>query len=225
MTDSTLETSRNVPCPRRAGARCRRSLLIVVALGAILVAILVLNVHPFLARQQRVSASSLVVEGWLPDYALQRAAEEFRQGGYQRLVTTGGPLDHGSYLAEFKTYAELARATLLRLGLPTNQVFAVPTERRERNRTFASAISFRTAALEQHWPLDAVQLVSLGSHARRSHLCFQRALGDQVRVGIIAIPCLDYPEDAWWKYSAGVKAVLAEVLGLAYAWSHLDYGT
>ena len=44
--------------------------------------------HPFLALSARVDGDIMVVEGWLPDYALQKAVDDFQNGSYKLLVTT-----------------------------------------------------------------------------------------------------------------------------------------
>ena len=43
----------------------------------------------YLAKSTHVKADILVVEGWIPHYALEIAADEYRQGGYRYVVTTG----------------------------------------------------------------------------------------------------------------------------------------
>ena len=43
----------------------------------------------YLSRSEQIKADILVVEGWIPHYALEIACEEFRKGGYKYVVTTG----------------------------------------------------------------------------------------------------------------------------------------
>ena len=45
-----------------------------------------------------------------------------------------------------------------------------------------------------------------------------RAGGDDVDIGIISGDPIDYDADAWFKSSAGVKAVITESISLAYEW-------
>ncbi len=182
------------------------------------------TVHPFLAVHRPVEARYLVVEGWLPDYAIEAAYREFQEGGYERIFTTGLPLERGSYLHAHGSYPAVAAATLVALGLPTNHVVAVTAPLRHRNRTYASAVALREYCASNRIDLDALNLVSLGAHARRSGLCFRRALGPGVRLGTIAIRDEGYEPDRWWAYSSGVKSVGGEILALAYAWIALDYG-
>jgi hypothetical protein len=184
-----------------------------------------LGIHPFLAATRRVpDARVLVVEGWVPDYALKAALSEFEQRDYERIFTTGGPLDRGSYLKEYRSFAELAAATLLSLGAPTNAVTAVPTAEQHRNRTFASAVALREYCDANDIQVEAMNLVSVGPHSRRSRLCFDRAFDGKAKVGVIAIEDDLYDPRRWWAYSAGVKSVGGETLALIYAWLSVDYG-
>jgi hypothetical protein len=65
--------------------------LLLVGAGALLAA--ALGLHPFLATSEPVHARLLVVEGWLAPAALEQALETFREGKYERIATTGGPID------------------------------------------------------------------------------------------------------------------------------------
>jgi hypothetical protein len=64
------------------------------------------GLHPFLAMNVPVDAQILVVEGWLPNYALKAAAAEFNKGNYSVLVTTGGPIEGQCTGTRCVTYAE-----------------------------------------------------------------------------------------------------------------------
>src|SRR4051812_40801549 len=100
----------------------------------------VLSLHPFLAPNHPIPGGILVVEGWGPDYAMQTAADEFKRTRYDRLCVTGGPLEHGGPLSEYKSFAELGTATLEKIGLGTNEVQAVPAPLVQQDRTYNSAI-------------------------------------------------------------------------------------
>lgn len=65
--------------------------------------------------------------------------------------------------------------------------------------------------------VTGINLVSIGVHARRSHLLFQKAFGSDVRVGIIAIEDRNYSNERWWKFSDGVRAVMDELFAYIYA--------
>lgn len=173
--------------------------------------------QPFLAMQDSQPGGVLIIEGWAPDYALKVAVEEFHRGHYAKLYVTGGPLEQGAPLSEYKTYAELGAATLLKFGLNADQVQAAPAAKVLRDRTFNSAV-FLGKWLHDHQQTPArFNLMTIGAHARRSRLLFQKALGNDAIVGVIAIPDENYDEKRWWRYSAGVRTIISEVLAWFYA--------
>jgi uncharacterized SAM-binding protein YcdF (DUF218 family) len=159
----------------------------------------------------------LVVEGWVPDYILEAAIAEFKTGQYARLFVTGIPLQQGAPLSEYKNYANLAAATLVKLGLTTNDVQAVPTGETRRDRTYAMALSLKQWWRSHGLAPTKVNLITSGPHARRSRLMYEKALGPGVTVGVIAIPVTDYDERHWWHYSQGVRVIIGEALAYAYA--------
>jgi len=173
-----------------------------------------LGAHGFLSVSAPVEASVLVVEGWLPDYALAECKDAFEQNGYDQIITTGGPLEEGFFLSEYATYAELGAATLQKLGLKSAAVQAAPAQSSRRNRTYTAALGLRTWLRDNASDVRSVNVVSLGVHARRSRLMYAEALGPDHEIGIIALPDRDYEPETWWRYSAGIKGVITE--GIAY---------
>ena len=190
--------------------------LVLVLVWAALGALAIREIHPFLAVNDPQPGGYLVVEGWAPDYALEQAVAEFRRQHYEKLIVTGGPLVWGAPLSEYKTYADLAAATLVKLGLNTNVVQAVPSKLVRQDRTYAAAISLRDWLVAHHLAASKVHLMTEGPHARRSRLLFQKVLGKDVTVGITAIPLRDYDARHWWRYSAGVRAVIDESVAYVY---------
>jgi DUF218 domain len=176
-----------------------------------------LEIGPFLAVTDSVPGGVLVVEGWEPDYMLERAIAEFREGHYSRLYVTGLPLQQGAPLSEYKNYAFIGAATLVKLGLGTNEVQAVPTGAIRRDRTYATALSLKHWLREHDLAPTKVNVLTSGPHARRSRLMFEKALGKGVTVGVIAIPPDDYDERHWWHSSQGVRNIIGEALAYAYA--------
>ena len=184
---------------------------------AALVVFSIRGAYSFLTVNEPVDSSALVVEGWLPDYALQEAITEFGRGHYRRIFVTGGPLDNGAPLSEYRTFAELGEATLLRLGLNTNAVQAVPAPKVRLDRTYASAMALKSW-LGSHEVADTnFNVISLGPHSRRSRLLFEKALGKGYKVGIIAIENQEYDAKQWWASSAGVRSMLDEIIAYVYA--------
>ena len=159
----------------------------------------------------------LVVEGWLPDYAVVLAMQEFKKGNYSKIITTGGPLEQGDYLSEYKTFAQLSAATYRKLGLDSNAIVAVPTPEVGKNRTFAAACDVKRWIDTSGLSIGSINLVSQGAHCRRSWLLYKSAFGEKIKVGIICGPDKGYDAKKWWLSSKGFRAVTDEIIAYAYA--------
>lgn len=172
----------------------------------------------FLAPTHTVRCDLLVVEGWLPDYALERTIGFFAAHHCQRYVTTGTRLSIGSHFSAYKTWAEVAAVTLKRLGVADNLIVAVPVRTpTTRNRTYASAIALKRWLSGSEVTVSALNVYSLGVHARRSWLLFQKALGDGINVGIVAGKDRSYDPQRWWASSQGLRAIIGETIAYLHA--------
>ena len=89
-------------------------LLLLLSLGALAI-IGAREMGPFLMVNNPVPGGVLVVEGWLPDYAMEATVAEFNRNHYDKLFVTGIPLTQGAPLSEYKTYAELGAADAWKL--------------------------------------------------------------------------------------------------------------
>jgi uncharacterized SAM-binding protein YcdF (DUF218 family) len=177
-----------------------------------------LTVHPFLAVTQRVDTKVLVVEGWVHEFAIRAAAEEFKTGAYQRVVTTGGPVTgNGGYTGDQDTGASVGAALLRKAGVPPESLQMAPSRVMERDRTYQSAVALRDWFRENRMVVSNLNVVTVTVHARRTRLLYQKAFGKDVAVGIIAVPNPDYEPDAWWRYSEGVREVMGESIAYLYA--------
>ena len=207
------------------GLVCRRECLVPTWRGWLLFALFgialmvtgVLRVHPFLAVNEPVPSGVLVVEGWVPDYVLEEARAEFERHHYSKLYVTGGPLERGAHLSEYKTYAELGAATLIRMGMRKDAIEVVPAPPVGRDRTYTSAVTLKNWLHHHSADGTSINVVSKGAHARRSRLLFQKAFGEGSRVGIIAVEDRDYDPKHWWKFSQGVRVVVDEFVAYMYA--------
>jgi uncharacterized SAM-binding protein YcdF (DUF218 family) len=175
------------------------------------------GIQSFLAVNHPVKSEVMVVEGWLPDSALEQALREFNQHHCQLMLVTGGPIEQGHMLARYNNFAELAAAILEQLGLDRRRIRVIPTQNVIRDRTYASAIALKDWLNQAPLPMKAINLVSLGTHARRSRLLFEKALGPGIVVGVIAIPDLRYDPRVWWRSSLGVRTTLDEMIAYLYA--------
>jgi uncharacterized SAM-binding protein YcdF (DUF218 family) len=185
----------------------------------LLVGALVLkNVYPFLAITHRVDANILVVEGWIHEYAIRAAVKEFQSNHYQRVFITGGPVvGTGGYINDFYTSASVGEDLLKKWGLPDERLQMVPSRVMDRDRTYGSAVALRNWFRDHNMAVPGIDVITEDLHARRTRLLFQKALGDKVAVGVIAIPNPDYDSKHWWRYSEGLKNVLSETATYVYA--------
>jgi len=195
-----------------------RALRLVALLALLLIGatLLVRSANSFLSIDKPVHATVLIVEGWLPDYAMQGAIEEFKRGSYNYVLTSGRTLPGAWLASRFKTSAEFAAANLAALGLQTNVIVAVPPPEGDRDRTYASAVAVRQW-LDTNSSVHAVNIYSLGAHARRSQLLFRKALGDKVSVGVLAHPDNSYDPSHWWASMDGFQEVTCETMAYVYA--------
>ncbi len=205
-------------CFRRREAWCLtgRGFLLGSVLALVLVLCAIKGVHPFLAPNHPLPGGILVVEGWAPDYALKIAVQEFARGNYSKLYVTGGPIEHGAPLSEFSTYAELGASALLKFGLTNNSVQAVPAPRVQQDRTYNSALALMRYLRQNSLPSAPLNLISIGPHARRSRLLFEKAFENRQRIGIVALDPHDYDARHWWRSSSGVRTVLSETFAYVY---------
>jgi uncharacterized SAM-binding protein YcdF (DUF218 family) len=219
-TDSSVEKKK-----RSWGLIKRRSCPVPTARGwflylliFVLFAVLLAHrIHPFLAVNDPVPGGVLVVEGWAPDSALKDALAEFHSNHYDKVFVTGIHLEHGGPLSEYDNYAELGTAVLIKLGMPTNAVQAVPTPRVIQDRTYTSATELKKWLREHSMPVSKINLYTSGPHARRSRLLYEKAMGKAVTIGVIAAPVDDYDPDHWWRSSPGVRNVTGEAIAYLYA--------
>jgi hypothetical protein len=195
----------------------KAKLLILLALLT-LGLIILFGVYPFLAITERVDADVLVVEGWVHPYAIQVAADEFRDRHYRQIFTTGGPVvGRGGYVNDYQTSASVGADLLKKAGIPAEFVQMVPSHVIGRDRTYSSAIALRGWFRQQNLQVRAINIVTESAHARRSRLLYGKALGPNVAVGVIGVQSPDFDSRRWWLYSEGAEEVVEEGIGYLYA--------
>ena len=185
-----------------------------IAIAVLLYAFCSLN--SFLSPFHPLNSKMIVVEGWNPDYAFEQIAKKFKGCDSITIIVTGGPLESGSYLKEYKTYAAVGAATFVALGIPDSLVKAVPAHKVIKDRTFTSAISLRSWLDSTNNHPQSFDLYTLGPHARRSALLFKTVFGKDVKIGIIPVTDKDFDPKHWWKSSQGFRTVTDEFIAYLY---------
>lgn len=192
-------------------------LLLMLAIAAALAMALGLSAYRLLAVQSPApGARTLVVEGWLDADELRQAAATARSGRYERVLTTGGPIEPAMDAGDWKNFAVRSAAQLRAIGLTEMPVIAVPAPASAQDRSYLSAVMVREWATQNDPALVALDLYSAGAHARRSWLVYRMAFGNGVEVGVLAARPTEYDPQRWWTSSAGAKTTLGETLALAW---------
>ncbi len=121
-------------------------------------------------------------------------------------------------MSTYKSFAELSRASLIKMGIPQSRIVAVPAPGVPRDRSYTSAVAFSQwlELYDPAYPVRSANLLSESVHARRSWMLFKRALAGKLDLGVISVPSTDYDADRWWTGSEGFKRVLFEAIGWVY---------
>ena len=202
---------REVWLPTAWGALLLLALMLSVAVG------LAASAYRLLAPQSPApGARTLVVEGWLGIGELRQAAAAARSGRYDRVLTSGGPIDRSMDVGDHHDFASRAAARLRAEGLTNLPVIAVPAPAAARERSYVSAQAVRAWVRLNDPTLAALDLYSAGVHARRSWQVYRIAFGAGVEVGVLAALPADHDAQRWWTNSDGAKNLLGETIGLAF---------
>jgi hypothetical protein len=194
-----------------------RGLLILLSAASAAAVFLAARVQPFLAVNHPIGGEVLVMEGWIPDYAMREALQVFRSHPYKLLITTGGPLPEGMVFSSYGTHAQFAAVALAGMGLPADSLAAVPSPDVGRDRTYQEGVSLREWMRANGKHFARVDVVSFSAHARRSRLLYRMALGKATEVGVYAPRDAGYDPAGWWKTSDGFRRVTDEVIAYLYA--------
>lgn len=195
-----------------------RGWLLFISVGLAAAYFVSLNVHPFLSETERVQANILVVEGWIHQYGIHAAAEEFKNGSYERVFTTGGPVEgNGRYVNDYQTSASVGADLLKKASVPDESLNMVPSHVIGRDRTYGAAVALRDWFRDHHMIVHSMNVLTEDCHARRTRLLYEKAFGKDVSVGIIAVSNPDYDPRYWWRYSDGVREVIGESIAYLYA--------
>ena len=189
--------------------------LLTLTIVAVLTVILVRGLCGFLAITSPVGGQFLVVEGWMPTYAYREAATQFRKGGYEKIIAAGVTQEDAGIERDLPEHFGAER--LIQFGVPNDRLVTTSSEEVYRDRTFHSAMAVKQWLQAQGLRATSIDVVTIGPHARRSRLLYEKALGNEVRVGVISVEDRRFDPDHWWRSSAGVRTVVDELIAYLYA--------
>ena len=172
--------------------------------------------YPFLSSEKKYSSKVLVVEGWLPNSGLKEAITHYQGNNYNTLIITGIPITQWSYSSPFSNMADASAGSLREMHF-TDSIYTVHIPSTIlRDRTYATAI-----ALEMKWDELGIQeqdfdLFTMGAHARRSYLMFEKVFGDRIK-GLVVVDDESFDANRWYSSSRGFRTVFSELISYFYA--------
>jgi hypothetical protein len=114
----------------------------------------------------------------------------------------------------YSSLAELARNRLLSKGIDSSLVIAIPGERTTINRTLKSALAFRNWLRCSNLNIKGINIVSMGTHARRTWMIYRKILNEKYDIGIISVPDLNFNHSRTTRLFRTIR----ETLGIIYYW-------
>ena len=189
-------------------------LLLIIALG---IRVLMPRAYTFLFINRPVETKTMVLEGWVPTYALQEALRYFNENNYENLIVTGIPITQYEYASDFKYTSKATKLALQHFGY-TDTIYetANPTNI-YRDRTYTTALITKQL-FDEHPEWDrSFNVYSMGVHSHRSMVLFQKAFPDDFKIGVVAHADRAFIGDEWWKSSIGFRNVTNELLAITYA--------
>ena len=88
----------------------------------------------------------------------------------------------------YSSSAEFARNRLLSMGMDSSLIIALPGEKVRFNRTLSSALAFRDWAKRTDPEINGINIISMGIHARRTWMTYNKILNKKYKIGIISLP-------------------------------------
>ncbi len=114
----------------------------------------------------------------------------------------------------FNSSAQYAKNRLLSMGIDSSLLIAIPGNKVKINRTLSSALAFRDWLKTTNIDIKGINIISIGTHTRRTWMTYNKILNEKYVIGIISLP------DNIHNYSrlSKVLKTIRETLGIIYYW-------
>jgi hypothetical protein len=169
----------------------------------------------FLSHTRRAPADVLVVESWIGIEGIRAAGDEFIRGGYRYIATTGGLT--GRYWSQQRSgLSEIAGQELAQMGIPEERIISTPDLLTDNQRTYTAAVAVWRKLHAASIQTDALNIFTVGAHARRSCLVFAKVFGSETDVGVISWTPPGYGTGPWWRSSYRAEEFIKETVGYAF---------
>jgi hypothetical protein len=190
-------------------------LYLLIGIGIFGVIWLCFDGEPFFSLTRRLSANVLIVEGWIGSEGIRAAAEEFSRGAYKYLLITGGMTSDGTG-SNSSNRAETAKRQLIELEVPESRIIVSSAIETEREHTFTLAVKARRSFQDAGVRPTSINVFTLGPHARRSQLVYEKVFASEVPVGVIAFVPSSYHTEPWWLSKKRTGCLLKEFVGYPF---------
>jgi hypothetical protein len=117
-------------------------------------------------------------------------------------------------VTNFNSYAELARNRLLALGISPSRIIAIPGNKVKINRTLTSALAFRDWLKTTNIDIKGINIISMGTHARRTWMTYNKVMNENYDIGIIALPDYNNNHSRINRFLETIR----QTLGIIYYW-------
>ena len=88
----------------------------------------------------------------------------------------------------YNSNAELSGKILQEMGIDSSLIHAVPCKRTILNRTLTSALAVQKWLETSDIKIEGINIVSVGTHSRRTWMAYKKVLPKSYRIGIISLP-------------------------------------
>lgn len=205
----------------------KRAFLVCLVFFAVLSGALVFStdilasISHFLTINKAVEAKVLVVEGWIFDCALDDVVSEIQRGSYQVVLISG--IEDKSTVDKDKpgikgrkaSNAEELRQKLIHMGIAESLLHAVPAPATDYHKTYSSAVAVKKWLVAHD--IDAVNILSRGTHGRKTYVIFTRVFGDDIKAGIISFKVRYFQHQGWRRLLRESRITFKHLVGYIYA--------
>jgi hypothetical protein len=189
-------------------------ILLTMAALTFVTALWIRGLFGFLSITNPIGGEFLVVEAWIPAYAYREVVTIFAKGGYKKIIAAG-VIQENEDTGELREF--FGEGKLIGLGIPRHLIVtAMYNKEIQRDRTLHSAMAVKGWLWEQGLRAASIDVVTIGTHARRSRLLYEKALGSNFKVGVFAIRDRGFDPNHWWQSSEGVRTVIGETIAYLY---------
>jgi hypothetical protein len=124
------------------------------------------------------------------------------------------PFNRKTIKYNYSNYADIARNTLLDMGMDSSKVIAVSGGAVTINRTYASAMAVKKWISTSNIKIEGINILSMGLHARRTNFIYNKVLSKEYRLGIISLPDYSLGQSRKTRYLKTIR----ELVGNVYYW-------